>query len=129
MTELFQRTPGGEVPVLPAEGTVTVRGTDGDWQPGGVEGFWIKPLVEDSASGQRTWLMKVDPGASAPLHAHQEIEQIYVLQGAFHDQHTTYHAGDYAVRAPGAMHSAGSRQGALVLLFYSPAPGGGAERT
>jgi quercetin dioxygenase-like cupin family protein len=51
------------------------------------------------------------------------VEQIYVLEGTFYDQRKTYHAGEYIVRAPGAMHTAGSDTGALVLLFYSPAPG------
>ena len=65
--------------------------------------------------------MKVDPGAFSPLHAHEEIEQIYVLEGQFYDQAKTYGPGDFIVRAPGAMHSAGSEEGAVVLLFYSPA--------
>jgi anti-sigma factor ChrR (cupin superfamily) len=55
------------------------------------------------------------------MHAHNEIEQIYVLEGSFFDQDKTYTAGEYIVRAPGAMHTAGSDTGAVVLLFYSPA--------
>ena len=71
------------------------------------------------AKGERTLLMKVDPGAAFPLHAHEEVEQIYVLSGSFFDQDRTLRAGDYACRAPGAMHTAGSEEGAVMLLIYS----------
>ena len=39
-----------------------------EWQPDGPR-FWTKLLHEDLAKGERTLLMKVDPGASFPLHA------------------------------------------------------------
>ena len=91
-----------------------------DWQDCGADGFRIKPLLEDRQAGIRTWLMKVDAGAFSPLHAHDEIEPIYVLEGSFYDQNKTYGPGEFIVRAPGAMHSAGSEAGAVVLLFYSP---------
>ena len=89
-----------------------------EWQPDGPK-FWTKLLHEDLAKGERTLLMKVDPGASFPLHAHEEVEQIYVLAGSFFDQDRTLRAGDYACRAPGAMHMAGSEEGAVMLLIYS----------
>jgi len=92
-----------------------------DWQECGEDGFWIKPLFEDAGSGMRTWLMKVDAGAFSPLHAHEEFEQVYVIEGSFYDQDKTYAAGEFILRAPGAMHSAGSRDGAVMLLFYHPA--------
>ena len=65
--------------------------------------------------------MKVEPGAWSPMHAHGEVEQVYVLEGSFYDQDNTYGPGDYIVRAAGADHTAGSENGALILLFYSPA--------
>jgi anti-sigma factor ChrR (cupin superfamily) len=89
-----------------------------EWQADGPK-FWTKPLHEDRARGERTLLMKIDPGAAFPLHAHDEIEQIYVLSGSFFDQDRVMRAGDYACRAPGAMHTAGSQEGAVVLLIYS----------
>lgn len=92
----------------------------GDWQPTDSPGFRVKPLYEDAARGERTLLMKVDPGAFAPLHAHDgEFEQVYVLEGAFHDQDRTLGAGDYCCRAPGVPHESGSRDGAIVLLVYT----------
>ena len=96
-----------------------------EWQDSGEEGFWIKPLLEDDMEDDnaalRTWLMKVDAGAFSPMHAHDDIEQIFVIEGLFYDQGKIYKPGDYVIRAPGTMHSAGSEDGAVVLLFYSPA--------
>jgi len=89
------------------------------WQETGSEGFWIKPLFEDKSRHLKTWLMKVDPGAYSPLHDHAELEQVYVLQGSFYDQDNVYRAGEYILRAPGVMHTAGSEEGAIVILFYS----------
>lgn len=91
------------------------------WQPTDIERFWMKPLYEDSAKGEKTLLMKVDPGAFAPLHAHDEFEQFYVLEGSLYDQERVMKAGDYVCRAAGAMHTAGSEEGAVVLLIYTKA--------
>ncbi len=121
MSELFQTQGTSGLTGLPAHGSSKLDTGEVEWQECGADGFRIKPILEDSAAGMRTWLMKVEPGAFSPPHAHAEIEQVYVLDGSFYDQDQTYRAGEFVVRAPGAMHSAGSEDGALVLLFYSPA--------
>ena len=104
----------------PVKGSVYLDLANVDWQPDG-DKFWIKPLYEDPVRGERTCLMKIDPGASFPMHAHEETEQIYVLSGSFSDQDRTLMAGDYCCRAPGAMHSTISDEGAIMLLIYSRA--------
>jgi len=103
----------------PDAGTLVARTASTPWEDAG-DGFWMKPVFEDKKTGTRTLLMKVDPGAYSPPHAHDELEQIFMLEGEFSDQECTYKAGDYAVRAPGAMHTASSENGALMLLIYSP---------
>ena len=103
----------------PDAGTLVARMADVPWQDAG-SGFWMKPVFEDSKAGLRTLLMKVDPGTESPPHAHDELEQIFVLEGDFYDEESTYRTGDFAVRAPGAMHTGGTKNGALVLLVYSP---------
>ena len=101
-----------------AEGSVYRAAAAARWEATGEPGFWCKRLHE--VPGQRTWLMRVDPGAWSPPHAHEdELEQIYVLEGSFHDDDRVMRAGDFCCRAPGAMHSAGSEEGAIVLLVYS----------
>jgi quercetin dioxygenase-like cupin family protein len=91
-----------------------------DWEPSKEKGFWIKPLLEDAARGEKTLLMKVDPGAYSPMHSHpDELEQLFVLEGSFYDQDGTIRAGEYCCRAPGAPHEAGSEEGAIVLTIYT----------
>ena len=89
------------------------------WEETSDKGFRLKRLYEDEARGEKTWLMKVDPGAHAPSHAHEEFEQFYVLDGSIEDDHGTMRAGDFVCRPPGEMHWAASGTGALVLLVYT----------
>jgi anti-sigma factor ChrR (cupin superfamily) len=89
-----------------------------DWQESGSPGFLARPLLEDDAAGVRTWLFKSEPGASAELHSHPEIEQIYVLEGTFSDGEASYGPGDFIVRAPGAPHITTCDSGSLSLVIY-----------
>jgi len=108
---------GISAPVLKS---VYYRSDDAEWQATEAEGFWIKPLFEDKSQGEKTMLMKVDPGAWSPLHTHPgELEQIFVLQGSFFDQDRTLQPGDFCCRSPDAAHEAGSQEGAIVLVIYT----------
>lgn len=109
---------GGDVLSVPAMGSAVLR-AGGDWRPSGTPGFWVKPLVEDAAAGVRTWLMKSDPGAVSALHSHEEIEQIYVLEGTFSDAEGTYGPGDFILRAVGAPHLTTCTDGSLSLVIYA----------
>lgn len=121
MSELFESAAVPQTLPMPSGETLVVSASELEWRESGTPGFWIKALFEDPDTAQKTWLMKVDVGAYAPLHAHNETEQIYVIDGTFFDQDRTYRAGDYAIRPPHYAHEAGSKDGALVLLVYSTA--------
>lgn len=104
----------------PVAGSMRYSPGSVDWEPTEAEGFWMKPLFEDTERGEKTMLMKVDPGAWSPMHSHPgELEQIYVIEGSFYDQDATMGPGDYCCRAPDAAHEAGSKDGAVVLLVYT----------
>ena len=106
--------------VAPVVGSMRYASVSAEWQPTDSDGFWVKPLFEDAERGEKTLLMKIDPGARSPMHAHPgEFEQIYVLEGSFYDQDATMRPGDYCCRAPDALHEAGSEDGAIVLLVYT----------
>ncbi|NCF28225.1 MAG: anti-Sigm factor, ChrR [Gammaproteobacteria bacterium] len=94
---------------------------DTDWEATDSDGFWLKRLYEDEERGERTWLMRIDPGACSPPHAHEEFEQVYVLQGSFYDEDRLVKAGEFCARSPGAVHSAASDEGALMLVIYTRA--------
>jgi len=89
-----------------------------DWKQDG-EKYWIKTLYEQPDKGERVCLARLDPGASFAMHAHDEVEHIYVLSGSFRDQNRTLRAGDYACRQPGAPHTTETDEGAVMLLVYS----------
>jgi anti-sigma factor ChrR (cupin superfamily) len=104
----------------PIVGSLRYQSEDAEWQPTEAAGFWIKPLFEDRERGEKTLLMKVDPGAWSPMHTHPgELEQIFVLEGSFYDQDATIGPGSFCCRAPDAAHEAGSKDGAIVLLVYT----------
>lgn len=104
----------------PIIGSLRYQSNSAAWQPTEAPGFWIKPLFEDCARGEKTLLMKVDAGAWSPMHTHPgELEQIFVLEGSFYDQDAIMGPGSFCCRAPDAAHEAGSKDGALVLLVYT----------
>ena len=99
--------------VLPPEGSLKIAARD--W-PAGQETL---SLIDDPR-GYRTMLWKAEPGPLGVLHAHDEIEQIYVLEGDFFDDDENYGPGDFLLRMPGAMHRAGSKNGCTMLIVYTP---------
>jgi anti-sigma factor ChrR (cupin superfamily) len=105
---------------LPEQGSVKLAASE--WRAGERPGEMIRSLVDDPR-GFRTMLMKVAPGPLGQMHAHEEIEQIYVLDGDFFDDDTSYGTGDFLVRMPGTMHRAGSKNGCTMMIVYTPLPG------
>ena len=93
------------VPALPWERT----------QWAGVE---MKILLRDEATGLMTALVRMQPGATLPLHEHTDIEQTYVLEGSLADDEGEVRAGDYVWRPKGNRHVAHAPNGALVLSFF-----------
>ena len=94
---------------------------DADWEATDSDGFWVKRLYEDPARCECTWLMRIDAGAYSPPHAHEEFEQVYVLEGSFYDDDKLVRAGEFCARSPGAVHSAASDDGAIMLVIYTKA--------
>lgn len=122
MKEAFTNpAPDAALPV-PAvgQGTLDMDVTAAEWQESGTPGFRLKPMLESRRDRLKTWLMQVDAGAYSPMHRHGDVEQIYVLEGTFYDQHKTYGPGSFIVRAPCADHEAGSETGALMIVTYAP---------
>ena len=102
---------------LPHSGSIKIEASD--WQAGERPGERVRSLVDDPR-GYRTMLMKIAPGPLGVMHAHAEIEQIYVMDGDFFDDDASYGPGDFVLRMPGAMHRAGSKNGGTMLIVYAP---------
>ena len=102
----------------PSEGSHYLDANALDWRLTDTPGFWVKPLLRDAATGARTELLRMDPGAHVGATRHAELEEILVLSGEFSDDERTHRAGDYCVRAPGALHTARSERGCTMLVIY-----------
>lgn len=104
----------------PRTGSHYIAGLKMPWEETDYEGFWLKRLYEDTERGEKTWLMRMDPGAHVGPHAHDdEFEQVFVLEGSFNDDNETLEPSDYACRAPGAIHGGYTEKGALILVIFS----------
>jgi anti-sigma factor ChrR (cupin superfamily) len=104
--------------VRPNQGSRHLDASALDWQRTDAPGFWAKPLFRDPATGARTELSRMDPGAQVGAHSHDELEEILVLSGEFSDDERSYRTGDYCLRAPGALHTTRSEHGCTVLVIY-----------
>ncbi|CAN5384882.1 hypothetical protein BH10PSE15_BH10PSE15_02040 [soil metagenome] len=104
------------ITALPDSGSVVVPVAD-DWIASGTPGFPMRQLVE--TDGLKLRVMRVEPGAYADSHAHQAAELVYILDGDFYDDAGPHLPGDCIIRAAGASHVAGSRNGATLLLVYA----------
>ena len=105
----MQPTPGGSTYVRPSKMA---------WKPTQFEKVSIKVLYENKTAGEMTCLLKLEPGASLPMHVHAELEQSYVVAGSITDHDGTAHAGDYVWRKAGSVHENRSDTGAVVLAVY-----------
>ncbi len=94
----------------------TVRSDEGPW----VE---LEPLVEkkvlnyDPATGDESYLLRLQPGASPPAHEHDADEHCIVLEGEVSFDNIHLVAGDYHLARRGSRHGrARSVPGALIYL-------------
>jgi anti-sigma factor ChrR (cupin superfamily) len=83
----------------PREATI-VRRDEGAWMPSPVPGVQMRPLL-----GEKTVLVRMQPGAVYPKHEHREAEQCYVLEGSVSDSDgVTVHAGDFICMGADTVH-------------------------
>ena len=64
-------------------------------------------------------LLSYEPGAKAPLHLHQDVETILMIDGSQSDERGTYRAGDYVINPKDSQHSVWSGEGCVALLHWS----------
>ncbi|WMC12026.1 cupin domain-containing protein [Oceanimonas pelagia] len=87
------------------------------WQPSPAAGVWRYPLEREAAeSGHVTSLVRFEPGAAFPEHAHPLGEEFWVLEGTFSDENGDHAAGSYVRHPPGSRHRAFSREGCVIFV-------------
>jgi hypothetical protein len=76
-------------------------------------------LDRDGAEVARaTSIVRYAPGSSFPTHRHELGEEIFVLDGDFHDEAGSHGPGTFIRNPPGSSHAPGSVNGCT--LFVSP---------
>lgn len=96
------------------------RAAEGRWWPTGLPGVWGKPLYKSRRADRETLLVKCEPGALIPRHAHEGIEELIVLEGTLRVGDVLLGPGDYIRSTPGADHGdAVSPNGCICLFFTS----------
>ncbi|HIK45459.1 MAG TPA: cupin domain-containing protein [Leptolyngbyaceae cyanobacterium M65_K2018_010] len=87
------------------------------WQPfrPGVD---IYPLYQAPETQHRVALLRYQPGAEIPRHAHPGFEQILVLSGSQADDHGHCRAGTLTINPPGSHHQVASPEGCIVLICW-----------
>ena len=79
------------------DATIRIDTKTAPWYPGLVAGLSVMPLHEFDGVG--TALVRWAPNTIFNPHIHPGGEEIYVLEGVFHDEHGSYSAGTW-IRSP-----------------------------
>lgn len=95
-------------------GYLTTDWQNADYQPFR-DGIEIARLREDDPA---VALLRYAPGARVPMHRHNGLEMICVLDGAQSDERGTYDVGDVVLNPPGSVHSVWSDPGCVVLILW-----------
>lgn len=82
----------------------------------GVDLFQIYGVMGDE--GPSACMLRFQPGAKVPRHAHTGFEHIIVLSGSQTDDGGTIRAGDMLISPPGTDHAIVSEEGCIVLAIY-----------
>jgi mannose-6-phosphate isomerase-like protein (cupin superfamily) len=102
--------------VPPSEHMQIVRGTEAPWIQMPFPGVAMRRLI-----GDKTLMVRMQPGAVFPRHDHPAAEQCYVLEGSLTDSDgVTVYAGDFVVVSKGITHEQlHSETGCTLFVAYA----------
>ena len=96
--------------------------TTATFVPAEHSGLEILPL--HSVPGEEVTLQRWAPGTRLPEHAHRGGQEVYVLEGAFADEHGAYPQGTWIRNPDGFRHEAWSEGGCLLWVKTGHLPEG-----
>ena len=104
----------------PSEPTmVAIRPIDLEWHPYQTEGVEVAILYLDPVNRMCSAIVKAADGIIYPLHQHQGIEEIYMLEGELEIGGEVYFAGDYIRSSPNSIHPPATTKGCKFLIRTS----------
>lgn len=101
-----------------ADGTLTVFGDAGEWAALAPH-VHMKTLHSDT--GGRSFLLRLEPGAVLPNHAHDRDEECMVVEGEIFLGELRIRAGDYHLAPGGSVHPDITSPGGALLFIRSAA--------
>jgi quercetin dioxygenase-like cupin family protein len=102
--------------------SISRRQQEGVWLAA-APGTTLKMLHVDPVTGERTGLMRMEPGSAYPEHDHPESEECFVLEGVVNIEGWDYRPGDYVIAYAGSRHQIiSSASGGLLLLHWNALP-------
>ena len=90
------------------------------WQPGWANGVTVKSLYAQHGYSEQIRLLRFEAGAGPFPHDHADGEEVFVIDGAFENEHGAYPAGTWIRNPAGSRHAPLSRDGAVVLVWQPP---------
>ena len=98
---------------------VAIRPQELEWHPYQTEGVEVAILYLDPVNRMCSAIVKAADGIVYPLHQHQGIEEIYMLEGELEIGGEVYLAGDYIRSYPNSIHPPATTKGCKFLIRTS----------
>jgi anti-sigma factor ChrR (cupin superfamily) len=110
--------PHPEIPSVESSepATIAIRSGDLEWQPYRTAGVEVAVLFIDPLNQMCSAIVKAADGVVYPIHQHQGIEEIYMLEGELEIDGQVYLAGDYIRSYPDSIHPPATTKGCKFLI-------------
>ena len=112
--------PGRDGVLLRKAGLLIMRSDELPWVAAPVPGILSKSLFVDEHRKYSTSLVRIEPRAVYPSHRHNDIEEVFLLEGDFFIDGVRMVPGDCCRSEPGSVHGQSTTEsGALLLVLAS----------
>lgn len=96
-----------------------VKTQGGVWRPGTVDGHEVLRLYSQDGHPETIHLERIAPGVTLPSRVVEGGEEVFVIAGAFSDEHGTYREGTWARYPADLSHTRGTTDGCTLYVKRS----------